>query len=92
MKHALLALAVAAAAAGTTATTGCVTTAGLVRKPAVTLPVLIGATVADLVVLSLAASQIQSYSYGGSIATGVAITAVDVAAGCLIGACSSLRL
>jgi hypothetical protein len=90
MKHALLALALSGTVAA--AAPGCVTTAGLVKKPAVSLPLLIGATVADLVVISLAASQIQSYSYGGSIATGLAITAVDVAAGCLIGACSSLRL
>ena len=86
MKHALLAL------AATVASTGCVTTAGLVKKPTVSLPLLIGATVADLVVMSVAASQIQSYSYGGSIATGLAFTAVDVAVGCVTGACSSLRL
>lgn len=88
MKHALLALALAA----TVPATGCVTTAGIVKKPTVSLPLLIGATVADFVVTSLAASQIQEYSYGGSIATGLALTAVDVAAGCVIGACSSLRL
>lgn len=87
MKHALLALALSQ-----TLVTGCVTTAGFVQKPAVTLPVLIGAAVADLIVTSLAASQIQSYSYGGSIATGLAFTAVDVGVGCLTGACSSLRL
>jgi hypothetical protein len=82
MKHALLAL----------AASGCVTTAGFVKKPAVDLPLLIGATVADVVVTSLAAAQIQSYSFGGSLATGLAFTAVDVAVGCLTGACTSLRL
>lgn len=82
MKYALLAIALS----------GCVTTAGIVKKPEVTLPLLIGAAVADLVVLSLAASQIQDYSLAGSLATGAAITAVDIAVGCLIGACSSLRL
>jgi hypothetical protein len=87
MKHALLALALSGSLAG-----GCITTAGFVQKPAATLPVLIGAAVADLVVTSLAASQIQSYSYGGSIATGLAFTAVDVVVGCLTGACSVLRL
>ena len=88
MKHALLALAILAGdLAG-----GCVTTAGIVKKQEVSLPLLVGATVADFVVASLAASQIQSYSYGGSLATGLALTAVDVAAGCVIGACSSLRL
>jgi hypothetical protein len=82
MKHALLVLALS----------GCVTTAGVVKKPDVSVQLLIGAAVADLVVTSLAASQIQDYSYGGSLATGLALTAVDVAVGCLIGACSSLRL
>lgn len=89
MKHALLALALAGPLV---AGAGCVTTAGLVQKPTVTLPVLIGAAVADFVVTSVAASQIQSYSYGGSFATGLAFTAVDIAVGCLTGACSVLRL
>jgi len=82
MKHALLVVALS----------GCVTTAGVVKKQDVSLPLLIGATVADLVVTSIAASQIQEYSYGGSLATGAALTAVDLAIGCLTGACSSLRL
>jgi uncharacterized membrane protein AbrB (regulator of aidB expression) len=82
MKYALLALALS----------GCVTTAGIVKKPEVGLPLLLGAIAADLVVISAAASQIQDYSFGGSLATGAAFTAVDVAIGCLIGACSSLRL
>jgi len=82
MKHALLVLALS----------GCVTTAGIVKKQDVGLPLLIGAAVADIVVISAAASQIQQYSYGGSLATGLAITAVDIAIGCLTGACSSLRL
>jgi uncharacterized membrane protein AbrB (regulator of aidB expression) len=81
MKVVLLALALS----------GCISGAGIVKKPEVTLPVLIGAAVADLVVTSIAASQIQEYSYAGSLATGTALTAVDVAVGCLIGACSSLR-
>jgi fucose permease len=82
MKHALLALAL----------TGCVTTAGIVKKQDVKLPLLIGAVIADAIVISAAASQVQEYSLGASLATGLAITAVDVAVGCLIGACSSLRL
>lgn len=82
MKHALLALALS----------GCVTTAGIVKKQDTTLPILIGAAVADVVVTSAAASQIQDYSWGGSLATGLAVTAVDVVVGCLIGACSALRL
>ena len=82
MKHALLALAVS----------GCVTTAGVVKHQDVGAPVLLGATLADLVVTSAAASQIQQYSLGGSLATGLAVTAVDVAIGCLTGACTALRL
>ena len=82
MKHAMLVLALS----------GCVTTAGIVKKQDVSLPLLIGVTVADLIVTSVAASQIQEYSYGGSLATGLAITAVDVAVGCLTGACTALRL
>jgi hypothetical protein len=42
-------------------------------------------------VSSLSASQIQGYSTGASLATGLAITAVDIAIGCLIGACAALR-
>jgi len=71
---------------------GCVTTAGIVKKTDVSLPLLIGATVADLVVTAVAASQITGYSYGGSVATALAVTGADVAVGCLLGACSSLRL
>lgn len=82
MKHALLALALSS----------CVTTAGTVKKQDVGLPLLISATVADLVVTSFAASQIQEYSYGGSLATGLAVTAADVAVGCLVGACTPLKL
>lgn len=81
MKHALLALALS----------GCVTTAGVTRHNDVGLPLLVGAVVADVLVTSVAASQIQDYSYGGSIATGLALTAVDVAAACLLGACAALH-
>jgi hypothetical protein len=71
---------------------GCITTAGIVKKQDVSMPLLIGATVADLVVTAIAASQITGYSYGGSLATALAVTGADLAVGCLIGACSSLRL
>jgi len=91
MNHAVRAIVLAVAT--TITTTGCVTTAGFVKRPAeVSLPLLIGAAVADLVVTSAAASQIQEYSWGGSIATGLALTAVDAAVGCLTGACAALRL
>jgi hypothetical protein len=70
----------------------CVTATGVVqRDDRVGLPLLGGAVAADLVVSSLAASQIQSYSAGASLATGLTLTAVDVAIGCLIGACAALR-
>jgi hypothetical protein len=70
----------------------CVTTAGIVKRDeAVGLPLLGGAVAADLVVSSLSASQVQGYSTGASLATGLAITAVDVAIGCLLGACSALK-
>jgi len=82
MKYVLIALALS----------GCVTTAGIAKKQSVSLPLLIGAVVADLAVTSVVASQIQDSSTAGSIASGVAFTAADVVAGCLIGACSSLRL
>jgi hypothetical protein len=87
MKHAVIAAGLAAVVSS-----GCITTAGFVKKSEVTLPILIGAAVADIVVTSIAASQIQEYSYGGSLATGLALTAVDVAVGCLTGACSALKL
>lgn len=85
MKQRVLAMVVAAGVSG-----GCVTTAGFVKKPEVPVAWLVGAAVADLVVASLAASQIQEYSYAGSLATGLAITGVDVAIGCLTGACHSV--
>jgi hypothetical protein len=81
MHRALLALALS----------GCVTAAGIAKRDeGVGLPLLGGAVAADLVVSSLSASQIQGYSTGASLATGLAITAVDVAIGCLLGACSAL--
>jgi len=84
MNRALLALALALS--------GCVTTAGVVKRDeGVGLPLLGGAVAADLVGISLSASQVQGYSAGASLATGLAITALDVAIGCLIGACSALR-
>jgi len=91
MKHAVLALTISGSIA-MSALSGCVTTAALVKKQDVKLPLLIGAVAADLVVSSVAASQIQDYSYGASLATGLAITAVDLAVGCVLGGCSALRL
>ncbi|HMG24350.1 MAG TPA: hypothetical protein VK607_23605 [Kofleriaceae bacterium] len=82
MNRALLALALS----------GCVTTAGVVKRDdRVGLPLLAGTAAADLVVTSVAASQIEDYSLGASLATALAVTALDVAIGCLIGACAALR-
>ena len=74
------------------ALSGCVTGAGIIKHQDLSLPLLIGTTAADILVTSIAASQIQEYSYLGSLATGLAVTAVDVVTGCLLGSCSSLRL
>jgi hypothetical protein len=70
---------------------GCVSGAAIAKPQRVSLPLLIGATVADLVVTTVLASQIQNYSIGGSLATAAAVTAADVGIGCVLGACSSLR-
>jgi hypothetical protein len=70
---------------------GCVTGAAIARPNRVSLPVLVGGTVADFVVVSLLASQAQDFSRGASIATGLAVTAVDVGVGCVLGACRALR-
>lgn len=75
------------------ALSGCVTGAGIwKRADRVSLPLLAGAVAADLVVSGTAASQVQDFTVGASIGTALAVTAVDVAVGCLFGACSSLRL
>ena len=70
---------------------GCVTTAGIVRKDQVSLPLLVGAVAADLLVSSLVFGQSDSLSTGGAIASGIAFTAVDLGIGCLLGACAVLR-
>ena len=82
---------VAAALAGLAGGSGCVTTAALARPNRVSLPLLLGGTVADFAVVSLLASQVQDFSTGAAVATGLAVTAVDVGAGCILGACRSLR-
>jgi len=69
---------------------GCVSTAGLVRKDRVTLPIVLGAIAADLVVGSIVFAQ-TDLSTAGAIASGVAFTAVDVGIGCILGACAPFR-
>jgi hypothetical protein len=72
---------------------GCVTTAGIIKRhDEVSLPLLIGATAADLLVIGVIAKEAGNFSVGGAVATSVAVTAVDVFVGCLIGACRTLRL
>ena len=76
----------------TIALSGCVTGAGIWKRNEVPLPMLIGGVAADLVVTTVIASQVQDFTIGASLGTAAAVTAVDVAVGCLIGACHSLRL
>jgi hypothetical protein len=71
---------------------GCVIGAGVWKRDQVSLPLLIGGAAADLVVTTVIASQVQDFTIGAAIGTAAAVTAVDVAVGCLIGACHSLRL
>jgi hypothetical protein len=82
----------AAVLAMTLAMSGCVTGAGVWKRNEVTLPMLIGGVAADLVVTTVIAYQVQDFTIGASLGTAAAVTAVDVAVGCLIGACHSLRL
>ncbi len=69
---------------------GCVTSAGLVRKDRITLPIVLGAIAADLVVGTIALAQ-TDLSTASAIASGIAFTAVDVGIGCILGACAPLR-
>src|SRR5262245_15776665 len=82
----------ATAVAMTLALAGCVTGVGIWKREETSLPLLIGATAADLVVTGVIASQVEDFTVGAVIGTTVAVTAVDVVIGCLLGACSSLRL
>ncbi|MEO7092143.1 MAG: hypothetical protein ABI175_02755 [Polyangiales bacterium] len=69
---------------------GCVTSAGLIRKDRITLPVVLGAIAADLVIGTIVFAQ-TDLSTAAAIASGVAFTAVDVGIGCILGACAPLR-
>jgi hypothetical protein len=71
---------------------GCVTGAGIWKRDNVSLPLLVGTAAADLVVTTIIASQVEDLTVGASLGTAIAVTAVDVTIGCLIGACHSLRL
>jgi len=82
----------AAALAMTLALSGCVTGAGIWKRDDVKFPMLVGAVAADIVVTGVIAYQVEDFTVGASLGTAAAATAVDVAVGCLIGACHSLRL
>ncbi len=70
----------------------CVTGAAVIRKDwPVSLPLLLGLVAADLVVGSIAFGQLDSMSAPGAIASGVALTGVDLGIGCVLGACAVLR-
>jgi hypothetical protein len=68
------------------------TTEGFVKKEDTTLPMLVGGTAGDLLVIGVIANEGDNLTVGASIATALAITAVDVFVGCLLGACHSLKL
>lgn len=87
-RAAALALTVAIA----TSSTGCVTGAGVWKRENVSMPMLVGAVAADLVVSGVIASQVTNFTVGATIGSALAVTAVDVTIGCFLGACSSLRL
>jgi hypothetical protein len=70
---------------------GCVTTAGIWKGDQTTKTMLFGGAAGDLVVTGVIASQAEGFSAGATIATALAVTAVDVTVGCLLGSCASLR-
>jgi hypothetical protein len=71
---------------------GCVTTEGIVKQEQTPLVWLAAGTAGDLVVIGAIAKEGEGLTTGASIATALAFTAVDVFVGCLLGACSSLKL
>ena len=87
---------VAAVALVAALSSGCVTGAGVWKRNSddgVSLPLFLGAVAADFVVTSVVASQVQDFTTGAALGTAAAVTAVDVAVGCLFfPACSSLRM
>ena len=86
-----VALATAACLAATAAG-GCVTGVGAWKREQTSMPLLIGAVVADIAVTSVIASQIEDFTIGATIGTTLAVTAVDVTIGCFLGACAPLHL
>jgi len=82
----------AAFLAMTLALGGCITAAGIDRPGRVSLPLLAGAAAGDLVVSGLVASQVTDFTAGAAIATALAVTALDLGIGCLVGSCTALKL
>lgn len=82
MKAALLVLAV----------TSCVTVEGVVKKDDTPFVWLAAGAAGDLVAAGVIAKEAADLTVGASIATALAVTAVDVFVGCLLGACHSLKL
>jgi len=74
------------------ALSGCVTTLGVVKKEETTLPMLIAGAAGDLVAITVIAKEGDDLTVGASIATALAVTALDVFVGCLLGSCHSLKL
>jgi hypothetical protein len=75
------------------ALSGCVTGATVwKRDDQVTLPILLGAVAADLVVTGAIASQIEDFTVAATVGTALAVTAADLGIGCLFGACKPLGL
>lgn len=88
-----LAFVVVVGVATSMASTGCVTGVAVWKRDTqLSVPLLLGAVAADLVVTTVLASQVQDFTVGASLGTAFAVTAVDFGVGCLIGACRSLRL
>ena len=69
----------------------CVTTVGVVKRDHVTVPFLIGALAADLVITPILVGESTDLSAGASITAGIAFAVIDFGVGCIVGACSVLR-
>ena len=55
------------------------------------LPLLLGAVVADFAVTSASAAYVEDYTTGAATATAAALTVADLAVGCLLGGCAALK-
>ncbi len=71
---------------------GCVTTEGIVKKEETPFTWLVAGAAGDVVAVGVIAKEAEGLTTTGAIATALAVTAVDVFVGCLLGACHSLKL